>query len=229
MSSTPSAPGQLSPESALRGLIVDWGGVLTSSVPDTMNAWADEEDVDLTQFGEIMGDWLGREAQAEAWVNPVHALERGEMEVPHFESKLADALAQRLGKPVDPAGLLTRLFKNFTHAHDMTALVRRAHGAGIKTALLSNSWGNSYPDHLFDGMFDVAVISGDVGMRKPDAEIYHYTLELLDLKAQQCVFIDDMRHNVSAAVDLGIVGIRHESYGQTAMELDALFGITLSS
>ena len=59
----------------------------------------------------------------------------------------------------------------------MTGLVRRAKSAGIRTALLSNSWGNTYPDHLFDGMFDVVVISGEVGMRKPEERIFRYTLD----------------------------------------------------
>ncbi len=134
-----------------------------------------------------------------------------------------------MGRPISPAGLIGRLFQNFTHAPDMTALVRRAKVQGISTALLSNSWGNSYPDHLFNGMFDTVVISGEVGMRKPEERIYRHTLELIDLQPQACVFIDDLRHNVEAAVSLGMVGIHHTNYADTAAELDALFGVRLSS
>ena len=133
-----------------------------------------------------------------------------------------------MGKPIDPSGLLQRLFAHFTHAHDMTGLVRRAKAAGIRTALLSNSWGNTYPDHLFDGMFDVVVISGEVGMRKPEERIYAYTLDKLGLPAHECAFVDDLRHNVDAAVALGMVGIHHERYEATAAEIDALYGIKLS-
>ena len=207
----------------LQGLILDWGGVLTSDLSASMKAWADAEDVDLEQFASVMREWLGQEGQIESWVNPVHALERGEMEVPDFEYHLAQGLTKRLGKQIDPDGLLKRLFMHFTHAQDMNALVRRARSAGIATALLSNSWGNTYPEHLFDGMFDVVVISGEVGMRKPEERIFRYTLDKLGLAAEQCAFVDDLRHNVDAAISLGLVGIHHVSYDQTAMELEALF------
>lgn len=212
----------------LQGLILDWGGVLTTDLRSSMRAWADEEDVDLEQFAFVMREWLGQEGEVESWVNPVHALERGEMEVPDFETRLAAGLSERLGKPIESVDLLQRLFAHFTHAHDMTGLVRRAKAAGVRTALLSNSWGNTYPEHLFDGMFDVVVISGDVGMRKPEERIFTHTLEKLGLGAQACAFVDDLRHNVDAAVSLGLVGIHHEHYDVTASEIDTLFGIKLS-
>ncbi len=212
----------------LQGLILDWGGVLTTDLHSSMSAWADEEDVDLEQFAVVMREWLGQEGEVESWVNPVHALERGEMEVPDFETRLATGLSERLGKSIESVGLLKRLFAHFTHAHDMTGLVRRAKAAGIRTALLSNSWGNAYPEHLFDGMFDVVVISGDVGMRKPEERIFTHTLEKLGLPAQTCAFVDDLRHNVDAAVSFGLVGIHHQRYDVTAGEIDTLFGIKLS-
>jgi putative hydrolase of the HAD superfamily len=211
-----------------KGLILDWGGVLTSDLHSTMSAWADAEDVDLEQFAVVMREWLGREGEYETWVNPVHALERGEMEVPDFEGHLAEGLSARLGRSIEPTDLLTRLFAHFSQAHDMTALVRRAKERGIRTGLLSNSWGNSYPPHLFDGMFDTVVISGDVGMRKPEERIFRYTLERMELPAQECVFVDDLRHNIDAAASFGLVGIHHLTYDETATELDILFGTGLS-
>ena len=123
---------------------------------------------------------MGFADELEAMLNPIHALERGEIEVPHFEEVLAGELSRRTGTPVLAEGLLARMFDEFEHAHDMNALVRRARENGIRTALLSNSWGDFYPRDLWDGMFDVVVISGEVGMRKPDAEIFHLTLERLE-------------------------------------------------
>lgn len=211
----------------LNGLILDWGGVLTTDMHSSVAAWADTEDIDLEKYVAVMRDWFGRET-IEATVNPIHALERGEIEVPEFELRLAAGLSERLGKPINPTDLLQRLFAHFDAAHDMTALVRRAKAAGIRTALLSNSWGNTYPPHLFDGMFDVVVISGEVGMRKPEPEIYEYTLDQMQLPAPECVFVDDLRHNVDAAVGMGIVGIHHRTYQETAGELDILFSRKLS-
>ena len=62
--------------------------------------------------------------------------------------------------------------------------------------------GNNYPDDLFDGMFDEVVISGQVGMRKPDAEIYHHTIQAIGLSAPECAFVDDLLPNVLAAREL---------------------------
>jgi len=216
-----------SPATGYAGLIVDWGGVLTSDINGSVRRWADRHSVDLGAYADIMRTWLGPEGQLEAMVNPIHALERGEMEVPHFEEVLAMELGRRTGLEVDSAGLLERMFEEFEHAHDMNALVRRARDTGIRTALLSNSWGDFYPRDLWDGMFDVVVISGEVGMRKPEPEIFHLTLDRMDLGPTDCVFVDDLPHNIAAAADIGLAGVRHVDYDSTLVELQALFGVDL--
>ncbi len=223
-----TVPDAREPESFRSALIVDWGGVLTNDLDSAMRGWAADTGVDMGHFAQVMRQWLGVEAGFEAAVNPVHALERGEIEVPAFEQHLADGLGRISGEPVEPEGLLDRMFEYFEHAPQMSALVRRAKEHGIKTALLSNSWGNSYPDHLFDGMFDVIVISGQVGMRKPDAEIFDFTVDQLGVTHTDCVFVDDIARNVHAAVELGQVGILHESYESTANEVSAVLGVDLA-
>jgi len=210
------------------GLIVDWGGVLTTDINSSVRRWADRHAVDLSAYADIMRSWLGPEGELEAMVNPIHALERGEIEVPHFEETLARELSRRTEAAVQAPGLLARMFDEFEHAHDMNALVRRAREIGIRTALLSNSWGDFYPRDLWEGMFDVVVISGEVGMRKPDPAIFHLTLERMELGPGDCVFVDDLPHNIGAAADLGITGVRHVTYDQTLDELQALFGVDLA-
>ena len=81
---------------------------------------------------------------------------------------------------------------------------------------------------LFDGMFDAVVISGRVGMRKPEPEIFHYTCSLLGLAPRQCVFVDDLKHNIEAADRLGFSTVHHLSYGVTASELSEIFGRDLN-
>ncbi len=216
------------PDGSLSGLVVDWGGVLTSNLGDSMAAWAASDDVDLEHFRRLMREWLGPSGGAEAVWNPVHALERGELEVPEFEHRLAGALQTRSGEPLAAEGLLERMFTRFEHAPDMVGLVHRAHAAGIRTALLSNSWGNTYPRDGWADMFDVVVISGEVGMRKPEPRIFHHTLDLLELPPTACVFVDDLPPNVTAAVELGMVGVLHADYASTATELETLFGRRLA-
>jgi len=212
----------------LKGLVVDWGGVLTGDMRTAVETWAAADGVPLDVYVGIVRDWMGEPYGAEARFNPVHALERGELTVPDFEVRLAEALTARSGRTFAAGGLLERMFESFEHAPDMSALVRRARTAGLRTGLLSNSWGNDYPRDGWDEMFDVVVISGEVGMRKPEPEIFAHTLRLLGLRPEECVFVDDLAHNVAAAAALGIVGVRHRSYAETLAELEALFGIPLS-
>jgi len=211
-----------------RGLVVDWGGVLTGDVRVAVRSWAESDGVPVDTYVAVIRDWMGEPYGAAARLNPIHALERGEMTAPDFESRLATALTERTGHPFAADGLLERLFENFEHAPDMSALVRRARGAGLRTGLLSNSWGNDYPRHGWEDMFDVVVISGEVGMRKPEPAIFEHILELMGLRAEECVFVDDLRHNVDAAVALGMLGVLHRSYEQTRLELEAVFGVPLS-
>lgn len=214
--------------SELRALVVDWGGVLTGSVDSGVQRFLDGESFDLHAYATVMGKWFGEIGRVEARLNPIHALERGELSGPDFEERLAREMGEISGVGIESAGLPERMFRHFDHAHEMYALVRRAHEQGIATALLSNSWGNEYPREMWADMFDVVVISGEVGLRKPEPEIFHLTSERLGLKPQQCVFVDDLRHNVEAAATLGWVGVHHRTYTETAAELEALFGIPLA-
>lgn len=211
----------------LRGLLVDWGGVLTSGLEDALGRWAELDGLDFEAYYRTMVDWLAA-SPVEAEVNPIHALERGQLAVPDFERKLASMLVRRDGGPVQAEGLLERMFAHFEHQPQMSALIRRARTHGIKTALLSNSWGNTYPRETWDGMFDDIVISGEVQLRKPEAEIYLLAAERLALRPAECVFIDDMELNVVAARELGMTGIVHTSYDETRRELETLFGVDLT-
>lgn len=204
-------------------LIVDWGGVLTNGLDHMLTNWTDQENIDLEVYYKVFNEWLGPELEKELRINPIHALEKGEMSVPDFEVELAHALLTLGNIKVNSKGLLERMFQFFEHAPDMNGLVHRARKKGIKTALLSNSWGNTYPRHGWDDMFDEVVISGEVGMRKPDAEIYHHTLDLLKVKPEESVFVDDLAHNIKAAADLGIIGVLHVDYESTRQELEKIF------
>jgi HAD superfamily hydrolase (TIGR01509 family) len=80
---------------------------------------------------------------------------------------------------------------------------------------------------LWDGLFDAVVISGEVGMRKPEPEIFRYACERLDLAPAECVMVDDLPHNVAGAVAVGMVAVHHRSYAETAAELEILFDASL--
>jgi putative hydrolase of the HAD superfamily len=213
----------------LRALVVDYGGVLTSPLQDAMQSWCEDDEVDVALFRRVMREWLGTSYGEEATSNPVHALERGEIAIPEFERELAKRLHTHDGRPVEPEGLLERMFAGFRHEAPMMTAVRTARSRGVKTALLSNSWGLDYPREQWEGAFDAVVISGEVGMRKPEPAIYLHTAALLGLAPRQCVFVDDLGPNVRGAVEVGMVGVRHISPAETIRELETLFGISLDS
>ncbi len=105
----------------------------------------------------------------------------------------------------------------------MVAVVRRAREHGLRTALLSNADGGF--DAGWDELFDTVVLSGQVGMAKPDKRIYRLTAARLGLATSDCVFVDDLVVNVRGAVRAGMVGVHHQAVATTIEELEALFEV----
>ena len=101
--------------------------------------------------------------------------------------------------------------------------VRSARAAGIRTALLSNADGPGEPIPWLDALFDVLVFSGDVGVAKPDAEIYRLTVTRLGLQPGECVFVDDLAVNMRGAVAPGWSASTTPRCSEPS-ELAALFG-----
>lgn len=211
-----------------QALIVDWGGVLTERLDLAMRVWATSEGVDFDAYLAAIRSWLDPAHQLEARINPVHALERGEIERSDFETQLAERIAEHSGTPVDATGLLQRMFDSFEQAPAMTSLVLRARQSGVRTALLSNSWGNTYPRDGWDDMFDAVVISGEVGLRKPDRAIFELVCAKLDVAPAESVFVDDMAANVEAAQTLGMTAILHSGYDETTARLGEILGRSLA-
>jgi epoxide hydrolase-like predicted phosphatase len=104
----------------------------------------------------------------------------------------------------------------------MVEAVASTRRRGVKTCLLSNSWGHHpYPTEI-EVLFDAMVISARVGMRKPQPEIFELACKEIDVPAAECVFVDDFRPNVEAAEALGIAGILHRDTRDTIAKLDEL-------
>jgi HAD superfamily hydrolase (TIGR01509 family) len=96
--------------------------------------------------------------------------------------------------------------------------------SGLRTGLLSNSWGtrDAYPREVLDEFFDAAVISGEVGMRKPEERIFRLAAERLGLSPAECVFIDDIEGNIVAASTLGFAVVHHTDPGATKARIAEL-------
>lgn len=212
----------------LRGLIVDWGGVLTTPLYDALKAWTEADDIDVTGYKDLMREWIAEPYGNDGAVSPVHGLEDGSLPAAEFERRLAERLRTRGGSAVVAEGLLTRMFAALEPVEPMYETLRRVRAAGIRTCLLSNSWGdNTYPRERFAELFDGVVISGEVRMRKPEPEIFDHALGLIGLSPVECAFVDDIEPNVQAAQRLGIVGVHHVDTPTTIARLEELFGVSL--
>ena len=208
-----------------RGVITDWGGVLTTPILTTVRAWIQADGIDWNSYRTVMRAWVTDAYGPGSIRNPVHALERGEYTGPEFEQILAARLSRIDGEAVTADGLLQRMFAASARVPVMYDLIRTLRTAGLRTALLSNSWGcDEYPRADFPGLFDAVVISGECGMRKPEEAIFLHTAKGLGLEPRECVFIDDIEANVAAAVACGMAGVHHTDAAQTAAALQDLLG-----
>jgi putative hydrolase of the HAD superfamily len=231
----------------MRAVIMDWGGVLTQPIGDTVRDWIAADRIDWESYVAVVGPWLtdaydeheGHDehdghhgydplqatgAYSNSGVNPVRALERGECTVAEFEHLLAERLVTTTGGKVIADGLLTRMLSAERPDPVMYQVIRDLRAHGVRTALLSNSWGNgNYRRQDFPGLFDAVVISGEVGMRKPEPRIFLHTAELLDVAPVECAFVDDLEANVRAAAGCGMTGLHHTSPADTVVRLTELF------
>jgi HAD superfamily hydrolase (TIGR01509 family) len=152
----------------------------------------------------------------------VIGLELGTLAEAEFEARLAATLG------VQPERLIARLMAGATPDLRMRDAVRAARAQGVRTGLVSNSWGSSrYPRTELGELFCGIVLSGEVGVRKPSRAIYELGARAVGLRPEQCVFVDDLAVNLSAAQALGMTPVRHRDTASTIGRLERLLGISL--
>ncbi len=212
----------------LKGVLIDWAGVLTTGMTEAITEWIIADGIDAAHYRGVMRELIvhayegGPEGE-----NAIHALERGEISGLEFERHLAAMLITTDGLPPAAEGLLARMFAGFRRVEPMYDMLRQARAAGLRTCLLSNSWANEYPRDGWDEFFDAVVISGEIGMRKPEPRIFEHALGRVGLAGHECVFVDDIEANITAAGALGIVGVHHRDPESTITELERLLEVPL--
>jgi epoxide hydrolase-like predicted phosphatase len=198
-----------------RGLLADWGGVLTTNVFDTFRAFCELEGLEPDEVGR-------RFREDRACRQLLISLETGELDEDEFEPQFAAILG------VDPPALIDRLFAGSQLEEEMLSAVTRARQHGVRTGLISNSWGTRrYDRELLAELFDAVVISGEVGIRKPTPAIYELGAEQIGVQPAACVFVDDLRFNLEPASELGMATVHHTSSRDTIAELERLLGVPL--
>jgi len=94
-----------------------------------------------------------------------------------------------------------------------------------KIGFLSNA-GEDWLDELFIkedlSLFDDTVLSYAVGLAKPDFRIYKLSAERLNVKPDECVFIDDIERYCTSAQDLGMKAVVYRTFSQMRQELEGI-------
>jgi putative hydrolase of the HAD superfamily len=197
------------------GLLIDYGGVLTSDLFVSFRSFCEREGI---AADAIMRSFREDLASRQLLID----LETGKLPEAEFEPRFAATLG------VDPQGMIDRMFAGSTPDLPMLAAVREARRQGVRTGLISNSWGTRRYDRAqLSELFDGVVLSGEVGIRKPAPEIYRMGAERLGLDPSSCVFVDDLPFNLPPAAELGMATIHHTSAEETIAELERLLGVSL--
>lgn len=207
--------------SRIEAVVSDFGGVLTTPLFDAFAGVQTDHGVPLETIGKAM--WRATQERGE---NPLFALERGEMTEREFLGILGDAIEAEVGRRIEMHDFAERYFAQLEPNDAMIAFLDELKtGRGLRLAMLTNNvreWEARWRALLpVDRLFELVVDSAFVGMRKPEPEIYHLTVERIrGVEMRECLFLDDMEVNVAAARELGMRAILFESTEQaiTAIE-----------
>jgi putative hydrolase of the HAD superfamily len=196
-------------------LLVDYGGVLTSDIWSSFADFCEQRGLDPEAAKELFR--ADPDALAE-----LRRLEKGEADPADFERRFGALLG------TEPEGLIEGLFAGLAPAEPMIAAVRAAREADVPTALVSNSWVMDHYTEEVRGLFDAVVISGEVGLHKPEPQIFLLAAERVGVKPEGCVFVDDLRENCMGAEAVGMTAVLHREAQSTIAELERLLGVELS-
>jgi epoxide hydrolase-like predicted phosphatase len=192
-------------------VLLDWGGVMTGDLFGSFRAFCATEGLDPDGLANLFRH--DRDARA-----LLIDFECGRIEEADFEPRLAAALGVAAHD-----GLIDRLFAESALDTAMVDGVRALRERGVRTALVSNSWGTRrYPRDLLAELFDGIVISGEEGFRKPDPRMYELGAQRAGAAPEQCVFVDDLAFNLDPARELGMAVVHHTAAPSTLAQLDEL-------
>ena len=210
MCSAPAAP-------PFRGLILDFVGVLTTEVGPSLRRWCVSQGLPAHAWRHTLGHHPeGRRLYQELEAGRLSQAEWNRLTAPLLQVDEHDNLMGRAWAQAQPAA-------------QMIELARAARRAGLRTALLSNSFGRDPYDPYqvlgVTGLCEVTVLSEVEGIAKPDPRIYQRTLDRLGLDSAECVFVDDNPDNLVPAQELGITTVHGDGSPGLARRVQNLLGL----
>jgi glucose-1-phosphatase len=194
----------------IRAVIFDLGGVLLRTADfSPREKLADQLGMSRAELEELIfgGDSGG-------------AVQKGEISLEEYWRNVQERLNY---SPDEFKALIEAFFAEDGLDHELVDYIRKLR-QGYKTALLSNATSDLRKQvaekWCIEDAFDIMVISGEVGMIKPETGIFKLTLELLGVEAQEAVFVDDMLRNVDGARKAGLNAIQFQSTQQVQADIE---------
>jgi epoxide hydrolase-like predicted phosphatase len=203
--------------SIFRAVLFDFGGVLTTPVWDSFSSFCQSEGLDPDAIKNLF------RTDPEA-LKDLRGLETGELSESDFEA----TFGKRLGLH-NPDGLIDSMFAGMKPLEPMVEAVREIRASDLLTGLVTNSWSTAHYDRkLLAELFDAVVISAEVGLHKPQPEIYRLAADRLEVEPAECIFVDDLKENCEGAEAVGMTAIRHRDASETIGQLGELTGLALT-
>jgi 2-haloacid dehalogenase len=200
-------------KNAIETIIFDLGGVLIDWNPEYVfrEIMPDEEERRFFFREVCTHDW---NIQQDAGRPLAEATEERVQLWPQYEAEIRAYYGrweEMLGGPIE----------------ETVELLHQLHGRGEHRLYALTNWSHeTFPvareRYDFLQLFGGIVVSGEEKLVKPDPRIYHLLFERYAVNPAQAVFIDDNRHNVEAARELGLEAIHFQSPGQLKGELQGL-------
>jgi putative hydrolase of the HAD superfamily len=202
-----------------KGLLLDFGGVITTDFFASIDDHLQRLGLRRGRFRQLVtADPAGRALY--------QRVERGEVSQSAFERELAALLR------VEPDGLIAGMLAGLRPDQRIIQAAGRARAAGIRVGIITNSWGagpyDPYVGYHLHERYDAVIVSGEVGIRKPDPAVYLLAAEKLGLSASACVLVDDVAANLPPAAELGMTTVHHTNTAATVQELERVFGVNLA-
>ncbi|NBB13889.1 HAD-IA family hydrolase [Caulobacter sp. SLTY] len=214
---------------AVKAVIWDFGGVITSSPFEAFNRYEAEKGLPHNLFRTVNST----NPDSNAWA----LFERNEIDGAGFDAMFLEE-STALGHPVRGAevlGLLSgdvrpamvaalKACKQQFKVGCITNNVQTGHGAGMA--------GTSDKAAQVAGvmeLFDAVIESSKAGIRKPDPRIYHMMCELLSVEPADCIYLDDLGINCKPAAALGMTAIKVTGQDQALADLAKATGLTFGA
>jgi len=196
----------------------DFGGVFSPSPFTAVSNLGREKGYDAERFfAAVFGSY---DVDGD---HPWHRLERGEIDfMTARESIMKSARAD--GMEADPIELFTRMGQEGGGMRaEVIEMATAVKDRGFQTAIVTNNakefrenWTKSVP---IDAICHAIVDSSEIGVRKPDPQIYEYALATLGgIDPARAIFVDDLEANVVAAESLGFRGVLMKDDYHPALE-----------